>query len=176
MNQDSPGYQKLLAAVERDEKDGRSNHVDHRAKLAWVIDRAEHYAEKTGVTPEHVLDAWENSRDYVNYYQDSKQPLIEGDNIRVFEDADAAMASFEGKAFRCPACEGESKNPYECNSGVLVAGLKGVKAPCDWKAYGLFGTLGKGVMIVCKNPYVIDSIFMPIAWEKQPEQALATAH
>jgi len=176
MNQESPGYKKLLAAIEKDESDGRSKHVDHRAKLAWVIARAEHYAEKTGVTPEHVLNAWEDSRNYwyVNYYQDSNQPLIQGDQIRVFENADEAMASFQGKAFRCPSCEGESRNPYACDSGVLVKGLKG-NTPCDWKAHGLFGTLGKGVKIVCKNPYVIDSIFMPIAWEKQPEPALATA-
>jgi len=53
----------------------------------WALDRAAHYAEKLGTTVEAVMEAWETDRSYwyMNYYQDSNQPLIEGDDVRVFD-------------------------------------------------------------------------------------------
>jgi hypothetical protein len=46
-------------------------------KYKWVIERAKHYAEKTGKTYEEVIEIWESNRTYwyMNYYQDSNQPL-----------------------------------------------------------------------------------------------------
>ena len=46
-------------------------------KYKWVIDRAKHYAEKTGKKYEEIIDIWESNRTYwyMNYYQDCNQPL-----------------------------------------------------------------------------------------------------
>ena len=46
-------------------------------KYKWVIDRANHYAEKTGRSFEYVIEVWESNRTYwyLNYYQDCNQPL-----------------------------------------------------------------------------------------------------
>ena len=126
-------------------------------KFAWVMSRVQHYAEKTGVNPNDILNAWESRRDYwyMNYYQDSKQPLIEDDNIRVFDTSDDARKSIGTAGFRCPHCGKVSKDAQVCTN-----------PPCDWKAYGLFGTMGKGVKVFCKDTMVIHNIFMPVAWEK----------
>lgn len=47
-------------------------------KYKWVIERAKHYANKTGKSFEEIIEIWEKNRTYwyMNYYQDNKQPLI----------------------------------------------------------------------------------------------------
>jgi hypothetical protein len=167
------GYIKLKAAVEDDchddESRGRKHFHDYRAKLAWVLDRAAHYAEKTGLDAADILDAWEKGRTYwyMNYYQDAEQPLIEGDGVRLFETKDDLKAALgDAPRFRCPACNGASKNPYECDSGIVGKTLTGGKnKPCDWKVYGLFSDLGKGVYIFVKSEMCGQRIFNPVAWE-----------
>ena len=127
------GYKKLKAAVEHDEKTSPGFH-DYRAKLTWAVERARHYAEKTGLKAEDVLDAWEKGRDYwyMNFYQDGNQPEIKGDAVRVFETLDDMMASVGESGFRCPRCGGVSKNPYTCDSGVVVSDIKdGESRPCN---------------------------------------------
>jgi hypothetical protein len=46
-------------------------------KYKWVVERAKHYAEKTGKTFEEIIEIWEGNRTfwYMNYYQDCNQPL-----------------------------------------------------------------------------------------------------
>jgi hypothetical protein len=122
-----------------------------------VIERADHYAEKLGTTREAVLEAWETGRDYwyMNYYQDNNQPLIDDPNVRVF-DTPADFKNSVTQEFRCPKCEKISTDPQECS-----------QKDCDWKAYGLFRTLGKGITILSKNPIAKIHIFMPVAWETE---------
>lgn len=167
------GYKKLVAAVEHDEATdhyfktrGRYFH-DYRAKLLWTVERAKHYAEKLSLDPAALLDQWESKRRYwyMNYYQDANQPRIDAANVRVFETTIELKCSFEEQGFRCPACEGVSKSPYKCNSGIHRENLKGEIAPCDWKVYGLFADLGKGVYVFVKQELRGELIFMPIAWE-----------
>lgn len=162
---ESAGYKKLLAAVERDESGISKGMHNYRAKLAWVLDRAKHYAEKTGLDAASVLDAWESARDYwyMNYYQDCNQPEIKGDSVRVFDTQEALLASVDGKGFRCPCCGGISKSPYTCDSGLP---MPGEKKTCDWKSWGLFGTLGKGVSVFVKDKMRGESFFKPVAWEE----------
>lgn len=160
------GYHSLLAAIERDEqRDTRPHRRSHnyRAKLSFAIERAKHYAEKTGLSAESILDAWEGKRNYwyMNFYQDCNQPEIKGDSVRVFDTVQALLDSIGKSGFRCPACGGVSKSPYECDSGIEREGK-----PCDWKSYGLFGTLGKGINIFVKERIAGQNIFMPVAWEK----------
>lgn len=158
---DCEGYRKLLAAVERDESQSRGGH-NYRGKLAWVVARAKHYAEKTGLSAESILDSWESRRTYwyMNYYQECEQPEIKGDNVRVFETVADLLASIGKEGFRCPMCSGVSKSPYECDSGLKVDGKT-----CDWKVYGLFRDLGKGVSVFVKEKLKGESLFMPVAWE-----------
>lgn len=153
---ESDGYKKLLASVERDEQKSPGFH-DYRGKLQWVVSRAEHYAEKIGVPSIDIINAWEKNRDYwyMNYYQDCNQPEIKGDIVRVFDTIDALKAAIGAPQFRCPKCEGISSNPYECNASN----------ECDWKSYGLFGTLGKGVYVFVKSELRGQDMFTPIAWE-----------
>jgi len=134
-------------------------------KFKWVIDRAKHYAEKTGLNWEDILDSWEEDRNYwyMNYYQDCKQPEINSNKVYVFETVDDMLKSVGDREFRCPACGGISTDPYECNSGKEMSKGK----ICDWKVYGLFGDMGKGAYIFCKDKLKGQTIFMPIAWEKQ---------
>jgi hypothetical protein len=178
--EDCEGYRRLKAAVDEDchgdEKHGRPHFHDYRAKLAWVLERAKHYAEKTGLSEVDILNSWEKSRNYwyMNYYQDGNQPQIEGDSVKVFDTLEAFQASAVKPEFRCPACGGVSKDAYECDSGkkMMVTKGKGKKAKlvesdkvCDWKVYGLLGDLGKGVYVFVKSEMRGQRIFKPVSWE-----------
>jgi hypothetical protein len=159
---DCEGYKKLLAAVEDDERKSPGFH-DYRGKLEWAVDRAYHYAEKTGIPVEDILTAWENQRRYwyMNFYQDSNQPLLTGDRVRVFNTIDSLQAAIGDGGFRCPRCGGISKSPYECDSGQEMEPGQ----VCDWKVYGLFRDLGKGAFVFVKEKMRGQIIFMPVAWE-----------
>jgi hypothetical protein len=183
---DTPGYEKLKKSVEGNCNEGNScgcfnpNGCDKENqkvgdkycshgycdKFKWVTDRAAHYAEKTGILPEEILNAWEEKRDYwyMNYYQDGNQPKIEADKVRVFTTTAELLESIGEKQFRCPACDGISTNPYKCTSGKETNGKV-----CDWKVYGLFGDLGKGIHIFLKEKCAGETIFMPLSWEKVEE-------
>lgn len=153
------GYKKLIAAIEHDEKQSPGFH-DYRGKLDWIVARAEHYADKTGISSSDILDAWENDRDYwyMNYYHDSRQPEIKGDNVRVFDTLDALRDALgENPKFRCPSCKEISSNPYECDASDK----------CDWKSYGLFGCLGCGIYIFVKSELRGQKLFKPVAWESE---------
>lgn len=178
------GYEKLKEAVMRDcnGRDGcgcfnadgcnvEGNHIGeygkpgykrcfHRYcdKFKWAIDRAKHYEEKTGIPWEQILDSWESRRDYwyMNYYQDCNQPEINSDRVRVFDTLEDLKASIGDKGFRCPSCGKISKSPYECTA-----------EGCDWKVYGLFKDLGKGVFVFVKEKIAGETMFMPIAWEAE---------
>lgn len=90
----SKGYESLVNKVKIDCDEGegcfnpngcdqkfrRSIKCSHKYcdKFKWIIDRAKHYAEKTGLNWEDILDSWEEDCNYwyMNYYQEAKQPLI----------------------------------------------------------------------------------------------------
>ena len=125
-------------------------------KFKWILDRAQLYADAMGVGRDTILASWEEDRTYwyMNYYQECNQPIIEG-NIRVFDTIEVLLSSIDKeRGFRCPKCNGASKDPYECTCD-----------DCDWKAYGLFRTMGKGVNVYVKSELKMNHIFMPISWE-----------
>jgi hypothetical protein len=152
------GYKNLVAAIELDEKRQSGAH-DLRGKLAWVIARAEHYGEKTGLNPGDILNAWERHRTYwyMNYYQDANQPEIKDGNVKVFESIADAKASIGQPQYRCPSCNGVSSDPYNCNA----------TSECNWASYGLLGTMGKGAYIFIKSEFRVQELFMPLTWENQ---------
>jgi hypothetical protein len=179
MIEQSDGYKKLLASLKNDcegkecmnvkgcsKQYPNKGHCFHEycSKFNWVIERANHYSEKTGIPASKILDAWEERRNYwyMNYYQDSRQPLIKADNVRVFGTKDELGKSIGKHEFRCPSCGGVSKSYQTCDTGLPMESGK----PCDWKSYGLFGTLGKGVTVFVKETLDMAEIFMPVAWEE----------
>lgn len=165
---DCAGYRSLLAAVERDyEKDrryqeGKPPFHEYRAKMDWAIERARHYGAALGMDPCDILNAWEDQRDYwyMNYYQDVNQPRINTPSARVFETLEDLKSALGDQGYRCPACGGVSSNPNVCDTGINVGG-----EPCDWKAFGLFGALSRGVFVFVKERMTGHTIFMPVAWE-----------
>jgi hypothetical protein len=160
--EESEGYKKLLASVRRDIEEKRCDRCQE--KFDWIIERVKHYAEKTGLEAADILDVWEKHRDYwyMNYYQDSNQPLLDGEEkIWVFETQNELKNSVGNSGFRCPNCGGVSKNPYECDTEILMKNGK----PCNWKSYGLFGCMCKGAHFFLKDKMRGETIFIPIAWE-----------
>lgn len=172
MIEQSEGYQKLRAAIMNDKGTGRSDEVRLKV-LEFAVERAKHYEEKTGIPAGDMLTSWESHRSYwyMNYYQDCNQPLIEGDSVRVFDTVDDLRDAIGKDGFRCPKCKGVSRDPYECDSGVKVQLLNsgGKAEPCNWKVYGLFRDLGKGVFVFVKSELRGQNIFKPIAWEEPAE-------
>lgn len=166
------GYVHLKAAILADAKSGRSE-AERMKVLQFAVDRAKHYEEKTGVSAADILSAWEKARDYwyMNYYQDANQPLIEGESVRVFETTDELIAAIGKNGFRCPHCNCVTRSPYKCDSGVKLPLIdsKGKAEVCNWKVYGLFGSMGKGVYVFVKIELKGENIFKPVAWEQSAE-------
>ena len=177
----SPGYISLVNDVKRDTNEHRGvfnpegclegcpgSKCSHEYcdKFKWIIDRVNHYSKILQIDPSIILDNWEQDRDYwyMNYYQDCNQPTFEGDNVRIFETVDDFNKSGIENGFGCPYCKGISKHPSVCDSGLEVNGKI-----CDWKAFGLFGTLGKGTFVFIKERAEGHTIFTPVAWEHVEE-------
>ena len=118
-------------------------------KFAWIVKRAEYYAEKTGQTAEDVLKGWEANRRYwyMNYYQECNQPDL-GDNCRVYEDAQDCADAIRGQRFECPHCKKMVDDPQECKE-------------CGWKSYGLFSSRYK---VYLKKEGAVIPIFRPGNW------------
>ena len=144
------GYKKLLSAVEADEKKYPGRHA-YRDKLRWIVARAEHYSEKTGIPSSDILDAWERDRSYwyMNYYQPANQPEIIADNVLVFDTTKELIDAVGTDGFICPNCGCISHNPYVCKD-------------CGWESFGLFGTGGRGVYVFVKDRIKINEIFMSV--------------
>ncbi|RKJ35209.1 hypothetical protein D7X33_38520, partial [Butyricicoccus sp. 1XD8-22] len=69
------GRESLKKAVQYDIDSKRTFDTEKGLweKYDWIIKRAEHYAEKTGLHVDEILNAWEEDRDYwyQNYYQEA---------------------------------------------------------------------------------------------------------
>jgi hypothetical protein len=131
-------------------------------RVQALLDRVlPEYAAALDMTPDAVLAAIESRRDYsaINFYQEANFPKL-GD-VRVFESPNAFKSAFPSGKYVCPSCEGHSTDPYECDTGTVRDG----KA-CNWKSYGLFGTMGKGLRAVVKSTFLesprVHEIFMPV--------------
>lgn len=104
------GIERLKGAVAYDQEREPNSH-DYQGKLDWIIDRAKHYEEKTGISYLEVIEKWEEKRDYwyMNYYQDCNQPLLTNEDDYVFDTVDDFKKAVGKSGFRCPKCEGISK-------------------------------------------------------------------
>jgi len=155
-------------------KSWKGDEGERRATIveAFLRKRIPEYAQAFDLSEDEVMEAVEGRRSYcaVNYYQEATFPSLEG--VRVFENREALEAAIPpGTKFRCPACKGESTNPYTCNSGKVIERLGGGKGVCDWKSFGLFHTMGKGLRFTIKDGFLekpmVDEIFLPVVFENE---------
>lgn len=126
---------------------------DYCGKYKWVLERAKHYADKSGKTVEEVMMIWESDRGYwyMNYYQECNQPLLESDNIVDYKKWLEELKSRFGIEpknwkFKCPSCgniqsqqdfidngQEEHKDQVYFNCIGRYVKNKG----CDWSLGGL---------------------------------------
>jgi len=146
------------------------NEIIEKARLTWpgaegderaervkqIVDtRLENYSNVTGFSKEEILIALERARDVntVNFYQANRLPLLE--NTHFFDTLSDLKEKFPSGKYICPNCEKISTDPYRCT-----------QPDCDWKVYGLFGDLGKGIKIIVKELFLDhpfpEAMFKPI--------------
>lgn len=157
---------EMLKQKARDSWHGETGESRAKSLEVFLRKMLADYSKNLGLPEADILAAIESKRDYsaINYYQEANFPSLEG--VRVFDTLEALKAAIPSKKFRCPSCGGISTDPYECNSGVFVGGDKHA---CNWKAYGLFRTAGKGFRFTIKDSFLekprVDEIFMPVDFE-----------
>lgn len=153
-----------LKGLARDSWTGRTGEERAERLEKYLREKLADYSLSLSIPQEEILQAWEDQRNYsaINYYQECNQPSIKAGKVKVFNTVDDMLKAIEDKQFRCPACEGISKNPYKCDSGKEISNGK----VCDWNVGGLFGDLGKGAHVFCKDKMRGETIFMPVSWEK----------
>lgn len=149
-----------LKGLARDSWSGEEGERRAERLEKYLRGKLAEYHETTGIPQEEILNAWERDRTYsaINYYQESNQPSIKSDKVRVFETIDSFRESVGEKKFRCPACSGVSTDAYEHEE-------------CGWKVYGLLGDMGKGVHVFIKERMQGHTIFMPLSWEEVEQEA-----
>lgn len=124
----------------------------------------DNYSQFLGMSRRDILVALEIKRDYSanNFYQERNLPELK--DIDIYDTVEDFKKKFTSHRFVCPACNGISTNPSVCDSGKPMD-KKGKKI-CDWKAYGLLGTLNKGYRFVIKSEFlnkpVVYDIFNPV--------------
>lgn len=123
-----------------------------------------HYAKFIGTSQQEILNALEDGRSYwaLNFYQRANLPRL--DKIDgIFESLEDFFKHFPSKKYICPMCGGLSSDPQTCNTKLPAKTKSGI---CDWKAYGLFGCIGKGYSFICKDTFALDpkilTIFKPM--------------
>ncbi|MGL6119194.1 MAG: hypothetical protein ACRC0V_01690 [Fusobacteriaceae bacterium] len=156
---DGKGLKQLRQEVKKD-IEGSGCH-SYNEKLEWVIERAKHYQLKTGTPYQKIINNWVKGMGYwyMNYFQECNQPLIMGENVKVFEKNKDVVESFKDSGFICPSCEKISTHPAKC-------------IHCEWRANGLFGTFGKGITIIVKEDLSINEIFFPVAYKNKEHNIL----
>lgn len=146
---------------------GESRAVELTAFLAKML---ANYSQVLGLSEDEIMAAIEARRDYsaVNFYQEAKFPKL--DDVTLFESAEEVRDRYSSGKYRCPSCSGVSTDPYVCNAAPAAG-----KEQCDWKSYGLFGTLGKGLRVVVRSTFlehpVVHELFMPLEAEVVPVAA-----
>lgn len=154
-----------LSKIFREFWGGTAGEKMEREKMGFIRKMLVDYSKALGLSEADILAAIENKRNYsaANYYQEANFPSLDG--VKVFETQTDLLAAIPSRKFRCPACGDVSTNPYECNAPAREKGKK-----CDWKAYGLFRTAGKGFRFTIKEGFLdhpkVDEIFMPLDFEE----------
>lgn len=148
--------------------EGLRGHWDERqveTLRSFLLERIPHYAKHLHYTPFEILNVLEDKRHISapNFYNEQTLPRLDANAVYILRDLAHYKQIVGVTGFRCPACgEINLTNPYECNH------VKGGKK-CTWKAYGFFGTMGKGLRVLLRDQFLsepsVSEIFMPVALE-----------
>lgn len=129
---------------------------------SFIYSRIKHYSDVLGHAPADILAALEKIRDYYipNFYQEANFPWLDPRKVVILRDLEHYKQIVGVTGFRCPACgEVSLEDPYRCTGNKK----------CNWKAYGLFRTCGKGMRLVLRDQFLqcprVEEIFMPVALE-----------
>jgi hypothetical protein len=134
-------------------------------KVNFLCEKVPQYAKVMGKTELETLELFAKSRNcnYTNYFQNANFPDLS--EVYVFDTIEDVKAKFPSKQYQCPCCGGISTDYQECNSGKTID--KKGKEVCNWKVYGLFGDMGKGIKVIVKDMFT--EIPKPIAMFKPVE-------
>lgn len=147
-------------------KHGNASLTQVDALRAFLLERITHYADVLHFHRLDILEALERSRqiNVVNFYQDRTLPHLNANHVYVLRNMEHYRQIVGITGFRCPACGGINlTDPYNCTQWT------GHKY-CDWKSYGFFGTMGKGLRLLLRDQFLenpcVEEIFMPVALEE----------
>lgn len=120
-------------------------------KVTFLCERVPQYAKVMGKSELETLELFAKSRtcNYTNYFQNAHFPDLS--EVYVFDTIEDLKAKFPSKQYQCPCCGGISTDYQQCNSGKYID--EKVKEVCNWKAYGLFGDMGKGIKVIIKSMF-----------------------
>ena len=144
---------KILSDIKRVyETDSMGAWVNTTELIRKINGISLHYAYRLGYTQQEVLNALEKERTYnINNYYINLRRI--DDDVIVIEDKDEFNKMFPSGKFNCPSCKKIIDHPTKCPK-------------CDWKSYGLFGTLGNGYRFLIRKDFLevttIHNIFKPI--------------
>lgn len=167
MSDNTGTYEEMRANLRQQALDSWAGSLgeERAAALDEFLDKKlVEYSRVLKISKPKLLRALETQRNYtaINYYQEANFPSLDG--VLVLPSKKAFKALAKRPEFRCPSCEQISKNPYECDTGHVTDGKT-----CDWKSFGLFGTMGKGLRVIVRRRFlthaVVHEIFMPVAME-----------
>lgn len=161
--------EQIIEKLKQEARDSWKGEVgEERAEEleSFLKTKLKNYSEKTGVSELEILKGWEEQRTYsaINFYQEANQPEIKTDKVIIAESSEDFFKKFPSRKWICPNCKGISKDPFMCDSGVKLKLINGSnkKEICNWKAGGLFGTMGNGVHVFLKDKLKLVGIFKPL--------------
>jgi len=150
----------------RNKRDSMRGSKEINKTIRFALGISAHYAHVLKVPHVEILNGMEDNRTYwaLNYYKEYKWPRINKVD-EIFETKEDYFAKYLSHKYYCPACGGISDRSDECTALTPANTRSDI---CDWKAYGLFGCLGKGHMFIVKdlfikNPHVYNR-FRPIEY------------
>ncbi|MGR5328590.1 hypothetical protein [Photobacterium damselae] len=158
--------QDLMNAINKmcDSINNCDSHKDRT--INFIVKKCNEYSEALDLTPLEVFNAMEKARtySYPNYYQEANFPDLTEPNVFLFKSMTELQETVKKEnGFICPACDGISTSATRCNC------KKDDGTECDWAAYGLFRTMGKGIYIAVKDEFVahpiVQEIFVPVAMQ-----------
>lgn len=147
---------------------------DADAKMEWIRNRAEQYAEKFNKTTDEIIAIWESKRNYsfMNYYQEcnipdlsEKQTILQSDWLKQAEDR---FGSIKNAKFVCPSCghiQGvgeflraglDVNESYQCCASRFPE-LHYKNDKCKWTTGGLLN-IG-GLSVLNENTLKIVNVF-----------------
>lgn len=155
-------YEDLILIIKNDLLDEDKFEVT----INYIRKMTNNYSKTLGLNETKILRSMEKKRTYwsANYYQELNFPLLDN-TVKLFNTKKEVLNAMKSKKFVCPSCEKVQSSPYSCRSKFKVDGKK----VCNWKSYGLLGTLGKGFRFTIIESFIenplIDDCFMPLEFQ-----------